>query len=219
MAHLKRLVAPKTWPIKRKETVFVTHQYPRAKTERSLPLSIILRDLLKVGNTTKEIRRILREKQLLVNGKVETNHRFAAAILDIIEIPKIGKTYLVTFNKLGKICLAEIKKPSYRVLRIEGKTKQAGGKAQLNLFNGANVLAEKDDYKVGDAVKISIPEGKLTGKISPAEGTKVLVVGGAHIGETATIKSLMLSKKPKEVMLANEAGEFRTIFENIHIIE
>ena len=66
MAHLKRLVAPKTWPIKRKGAIFVTRQNSRAKSSYSMPLAVVLRDLLKVAEKSREVKRMLqtRDSQL-----------------------------------------------------------------------------------------------------------------------------------------------------------
>ena len=219
MAHLKRLVAPKTWGIKRKGIVFVTRQNPRAKSEFTVPMTVVLRDMLRVVNNESEARKVLRERKIMVNGKVRLDRKFPVALFDIVEIPSIGKKYQVTFTKLGRLTLAEVHKAAHRLLRIDGKTKISGGKTQLNLFDGTNVLVPKDEYKVGDFVKVSIPDNKVSGKISAAEGSKILVIGGSHRGEVANIQSLHLGKTPKEVRLKNEAGEFLTRFNYIHLIE
>lgn len=219
MTHLKRLVAPKTWPIKRKGIVFITRQYPRVKTEFAIPLSIALRDMLKVVDTESEAKKILRERKVRVNGKVRMDKKFPLALFDVLEIHDIGKKYHVSFTKLGRLTLEEAKKADHRLLRIEGKTKVAGGKLQLNLFDGTNILAAKDEYKVGDAVKVSLSDNKILGKITPDKGAKALVIKGSHRGAIAEIKSLNLEKSPKEVTLKNEDGEFMTRFNYIHLIE
>src|SRR3989344_3820921 len=219
MAHLKRLVAPRSWPIKRKGIEFTIRQNPRVKSEISIPLAFVLRDMLKLAQKARESKRILRERNVLVNGAVRTDMKFPITIFDVIEIPAIGKVYGVSFTKLGKLSLHESEKPKFRLARVENKTKSKGGKTQLNLFDGTNVLVDKDECKTGDVVKLSIPENKMVGKISPDEGTSVFVIGGAHIGETAKIKSLDTKRTPKEVVLKGEAGEFRTRFTNVFAIE
>ncbi|HIJ98864.1 TPA: 30S ribosomal protein S4e [archaeon] len=218
MAHLKRLVAPKTWPIKRKKMVFVTKQYPRARAVYSIPLSIVLRDLLGVAQKAREVSRILRERNVLVNGKVRTDSKFPVVIFDVIDIPSIEKTYSLSLNNFGKLSVKEAHKPKHRLARIESKTIVKKGKTQLNLFDGSNILVEKDDFSVGEVLKLSIPANKVIGKISAKEGADVFVIGGTHSGESARIKSLEFGKIPKEVVLENEAGEFRTRFKNIFVV-
>lgn len=219
MAHLKRLAAPTTWAIKRKGIVFITRQSPRTKSEFSIPMSVALRDLLKIADTAAEVRKILRERQVRVNGNAQTGMKFPLTLFDIVEIPAIGKSYAVTYTELGKLTLAEGHKANYRLLRVEKKTKVSGGKLQLNLFDGTNVLAPKDEYKVGDVVKLSVPENKIVGKLTPSEGAKALVIRGSHRGQVAGITSLDFNKTPKEVKLKNEEGEFLTRFDYIHLVE
>ncbi len=219
MTHLKRLVAPKSWPIKRKGIVFTTRQNPRTQAKYSIPLSIVLRDMLKLVQKAREALRVLKERKVLVNGKIRTEPKFPVTIFDVVEIPTIGKHYNVTLTKLGRLNLQEIQKPKHRLGRVENKTKITGGKIQLNLFDGTNAIVGKDEYKTGDVVKLSVPENKVIGKLSPEKGANAFVIGGAHIGESARIKALELEKNPKEVLLEGESGEFRTRLANIFVIE
>lgn len=58
--HLKRLFAPKTWDIKRRGIKFIAKPIPGAhKISMSLPLNVILRDILKYANTNKEVKLML----------------------------------------------------------------------------------------------------------------------------------------------------------------
>ncbi len=219
MAHLKRLAAPKSWPIKRKGPVFVTRQNPRAKEEFSIPISFVLRDMLRLAQKAREVKQILGARKVLVNGKARTDPKFPAVVFDVIEIPDIGKTFHVSFTKLGKISVAEGKASKYRLARVESKTAAKKGKIQLNLFDGTNILIDKNEYAVGDVLKLAIPKNEIQGKLSPVAGAHVFVIGGKHTGETAKIKALEFEKTPAEVLLENAAGEFRTRFKNVYAVE
>ena len=51
MTHLKTINAPKSWPIERKAKKFITKPLPGThKLVESLPLGIILKTFLKLGN-------------------------------------------------------------------------------------------------------------------------------------------------------------------------
>ena len=68
--HLKTITAPKSWPINRKESVFVTRAKPGAhKMELSLPLGLCLRNILNKAQTRKEAKNILNNQELFVNNK------------------------------------------------------------------------------------------------------------------------------------------------------
>ena len=65
--HLKRISAPKTWKINRQENTFVIR--PTASGHQlgsGLPLGVILRDFLKLVNTTSEVKKLLASDELEV---------------------------------------------------------------------------------------------------------------------------------------------------------
>ena len=92
--HQKRLSAPTSWPITRKTNLWITRPSsgPHSK-EKSISLIIALRDILKLGQNTKEIRHILNEGKILVDGVIKKDHRFPIGIFDIVSIPDIKKHY------------------------------------------------------------------------------------------------------------------------------
>ena len=51
--HNKRLAAPKTWPVQRKSTKYILVS---RNSDNSIPLLIVLRDLLKVVRKRKEAK-------------------------------------------------------------------------------------------------------------------------------------------------------------------
>ena len=58
--HLKRLVAPRSWNIARKERTWTTKPMPgKHSLEGALPISTILRDYLKVCDNNREAKIIL----------------------------------------------------------------------------------------------------------------------------------------------------------------
>jgi small subunit ribosomal protein S4e len=59
-SHLKRLAIPRSWPLPRKTTVWVTRPRAGAHTlERSIPINIVIRDVLGMAHSTREVRTIL----------------------------------------------------------------------------------------------------------------------------------------------------------------
>ena len=73
MAHLKRQGIGKFWPIKRKGTAYLAVATHNQK--ESIPLVVVLRDVLKIVKNKKELKRALNDKQILINQKEirETN--------------------------------------------------------------------------------------------------------------------------------------------------
>ena len=157
MTHLKRINAPKTWPVERKTTKFITKPSPGPhRLEESMPLGVILRDILRLGKERREIKIILNENKVLVNSKVRKKFGFPVGILDTLSIPDLNKHYKLVYSQKGKLTLQEINKEesNYKICKIIGKTILKKKKTQLNFYNGENLIVDKDSYKVRDSVVI-----------------------------------------------------------------
>ncbi len=217
--HLKRLKTPSSWNIRRKEKKFTTVPQPRGKTENVLTLNVLLRDVLKIAKNTKEVKFILNSRKVLVNGKARTSVRFPVNVFDVVEIPDLKKTYQIVFNEYGKISAQEIKNKGFRLARIENKTAVKGGKIQLNLFDGSNIIADKQTYKIGDVLMLSLKDNSVKGTLGLKKGAKVLILKGAHRGKRAEIENIIDNIKPKEVELKSGEAKIRTRLDNVYVVE
>jgi len=175
--------------------------------------------MLGYAANAREARKILNNKELVVNGSVVTDPRFPIGLMDIVELKTTKEQFQVTFTKRGKITIIEAGKSKHRLCRVENKKILPGGVTQLNLWGGVNINVKKDEYRTGDVVKLGLADKKIAGKIELKIGAKAFIIGGAHVGETATVKELILKKKPQEVLLEKDEGEFRTRKENVYLIE
>ena len=148
--HMKRLAAPRSWPLKRKENVFTTKQRPGSHSvEESVPAALMLRDILKVCDTSREAKRIVGNRDLLVDGKPVRSIKAPVGIMDVVSIPAMDLYYRVVLSDKGKITVVPITKDeaSWKLAMIEDKTKVAGGKIQINFHDGRNIILDKNEYK------------------------------------------------------------------------
>ena len=68
--HMKRLAMPRTWAIPKKTHVWAAKQRPGAHSvDESVPAGMLLRDMLGVADTAKEAKRMIADRDLIVNGK------------------------------------------------------------------------------------------------------------------------------------------------------
>ena len=214
--HLKRLAAPRAMPIERKVSKFAMKPSPGPHPlDSSLPLGAIIRDILKLCDTGTEARKIIKAGNILVDGRIRKDVKFPCGLMDVISIPKLKKSYRVLFNQRGKLTLVPIdgSEADWKLCRIENKTTVKGGKTQLNLHDGRNVLVENDSYKTGDVIKLSFADNKILEHYPMEKGTTALITGGKHIGEIATIEEIIITKSPKPnlVSLKGKDGTFSTI--------
>lgn len=186
--HLKRKIAPRTWPILRKNTVFITRPKPKGHPlELTLPLVIVMREMLGIAANKKEAQKILKTHEVTINGRRAWKTDDAVGFMDVLAIGK--DTYRMTINRNEFLQLEEVKKGNDFVLeQIKGKTTLKGGKTQINCASGKNLIVEKDDYKVGDTLAIKV--NKIEKHFELKEGAAVLITGGRHIGKVGNVKEI-----------------------------
>jgi small subunit ribosomal protein S4e len=222
MSHQKRLSATERIPLGRKATKYLICPTPGThKKIESIPLAIVLRDILEITHTNRETKKALNAGKILINGVPRKDHRLPIGFLDEISFTDIKDRYIVVYNQLGKFEIKKQDKPQSRAMRIIGKTCLSKGKTQINLFTGKNILVDKDaSYKVGDSVILE--KNKITKHLKFEKGAKVFLTAGKHIGNNGVIESIKESKnwsEPKKVMVKTSQGTFETPKEYAYIID
>ncbi|OPY27654.1 MAG: 30S ribosomal protein S4e [Methanocella sp. PtaU1.Bin125] len=218
--HIKRVAAPRTWPITRKTSKWVVKPTPGAHSEeRGMPLVVVLRDLLHLADRSKEIKQILQEGKVLVDGRVRKDHRFIVGMFDTLSIPAINANYRVMIGDNGKFKLVPIKDASVKLCKIVNKTTVRDGKIQLNLHDGTTMLAS-NDYKTKDSILIKVPERKIDQHLNYGIGSMVFVAAGQHAGEIGKVKEIKVvrSSSPNTVIITTAAGDFETIEPYVFVI-
>ena len=190
--HLSRLAMPKTWKIKRKGIKWISRPLPGTHaTDRSMPLSLVFRHLLNYARTNKEVKCILNDQEIFVDGIRRKNPRFVIGIMDVLSVPKLDQYFRVLLTQKGKIKFLPIteKEANLKLCRIKNKT-SVKNKIQLNLGDGKNILVEKDEFKVRDTLLIEVPSQKIKEVLKLEKGNLVYLTGGKHVGETGTIEDI-----------------------------
>lgn len=187
--RLKRLEAPAWWPIKRKVKKFSV--FPRGPYAfgHSLPLLVLIRDILKFSETAKEARSIIKAGLVKIDGKPCKDYKFGVGLFDVIEIPIAKKAYRVVPKKGLRIIEIPLKEAKLKICKITGKKMIRDGKIQLNLHDGKNILAD-NSYKVNDSVLLELPEQKIIEHFKFESGQFVVVVKGKAAGIIAKIKNI-----------------------------
>lgn len=223
--HLKRLPAPSIWPIHRKEFKWVVRPRPGPHSmSRSIPLLLILRDMLKLANTRRETKIILSEGKVLVDGRIRRDDDFPVGIMDVIEIPLTKKAFRVLPSPKKVLILHPITsdEAGYKLCQIVDKTCVRGGHIQLNLNDGRNVLVKvadprnpvEDIYKTHGTLKIKIPNTEILDYLDLEIGVIALITGGKNIGRWGKIVEIGDAKGPypTTITLKDErGGQFKTI--------
>lgn len=191
-SHLKRIASPRTWKIDRKQFVFTVKPSPGAHAkERGLPLGLLMRDTLKLGAIMGEVRKILNNKNILVDGKRRKDHRFNIGLFDVLTISELNKHYRMFIDKKGFLVLKEISaaESNVKVCKVIGKKVLPKGKMQYNLYDGKNFLSS-EKINVGDSAVLSLPKLDVKKVLPLKAGMTVFLTKGKHCGEVGILKYL-----------------------------
>jgi len=199
--HLKRLNAPRTTRLHRKEYTWTIRPSPGPHPlEKSIPLGLIVRDYLGLVDTLGEAKIVIANGEILVDDVKRKSPKFSCGLMDVISVPELKKDYRILFDNRGKLTLVPIdsKDATWKLCRIENKTIVKEKQIQLNLHDGRNQIVKKDEYKKGDVLKISLKDKKISDIYKFEKGTISMIIGGSHIGEVASIEDIEIipSSKP-----------------------
>ncbi|MCK4614677.1 MAG: 30S ribosomal protein S4e, partial [Thermoplasmata archaeon] len=182
------------------------------------PLIMAVRDVLGLANTSREVRKIIGERKIYVDGKATTDYRFPLGLMDVLSIPSIKKYYRVLMDPQGKIGLFEIieEKAGWKLVRIDNKTIVKGGFTQLNLHDGRNIIVQRQ-YRTKDVLKITIPGQELIAHFPFEPGKICMITGGKHNGRVVTIDHHEIMKGPNPNIVYFKEG-VSTIEDYVFII-
>ena len=187
VVHLKRLAAPEFWPIPKKKYTWTFAPSPGPhKKEECIPLAIIVRDILGLAETGKEAKRIIKAREILVDGRVRTDHKYPVGLLDVISIPKINKHYrVVPFKnglKLIEIDESEAKKKILKTLaelkeeiRIKARKARDEFLKELKNKKEKGEISEDDFYRTREKIDEEIEKfNKSVEEIFQAKEKEIL---------------------------------------------
>lgn len=190
-SHLKRNPAPSFWPIHRKEYVWTVKPKPGPHAlQSSIPLTLIVKEILNFAKTRREAKTIISQKKVLIDGKPR-NVAYPVGLMDIVSIPEANAIYRVLTHRKGLV-LHSIKEDeaNFKLCKIENKTVVSDGQVQLNLHDGTNKIIKiadpknpaEDEYHTLNVIKLSIPEREILGQIELGKDVTALITGGKNIG-------------------------------------
>ncbi len=222
-SHIKRIAAPRSWPIPRKKSKWITKPRPGPHSiDRSMPLSLILKDIIRLAENKREVKKILYEGKILINHIIRKDPKFPVGLMDTISIPSINKYYRILFNYKGQLVLHKINKSesNIKLSKIINKKILRGKKTQINLYDGYNKIVDKDHYKVGDSVLFDLEKNHIVEHLKLEKGAYVYLTNGKHIGTTGVIDKVLTSKGtyPSKIVFKKKNHSFETLKDYAFVI-
>ena len=216
--HLKRQNIGEFWPIPKKGTKYLavaTHNQ-----EESMPLVIVMRDILKLVRNSKELKRLLNEKQVLINNKEIKETNFPICLFDILSLPRLKINYKALLSKNQKMIFEKVheKNAETKVYKVISKKILPGKTVQLNLMYGRNINS-KEKVKTGDSVVIDFKENKIVKTIHLEKGKKVFIIKGAHAGHEGKIEEIVSRGGKSIAKISSDKGRINVWIKNLVAVE
>jgi len=210
---LKRQMAPKFWRIETKTKALTTS--PSAGPHpafSSIPLRIIIRDILNIAENASEAKTILNAGKVQIDGVTRKDPGFPIGLMDIIHIPDMQKYYRALPSPKGLILKEMTKDYDKKMLRIKNKRLLRNNKIQLNFHDGTNLISNKTDYKPNDVVVVKTPSKEIISHVTLETGVSLLITGGKNIGKIAKLKKIerISGSRADELIIETKDGDHKT---------
>lgn len=190
--RVKRQLAPSFWNIKRKESQFVLRVRPGPHPkDKSYPLGMILRDLLKLADTMHEAEKIVNAGKVKVDGiaKYDINH--AVGLMDVVELVPTNQAYrLVPRDSeiLSLIPISENEK-SQKLVKVTSKVSVKNKRLQYGFHDGRTLVTDQL-MNVGDTCLIATPKTAITNLVKFERGCLALITSGENAGGIGKVEDI-----------------------------
>ena len=224
--HQKRFGAKRVMHIPAKTKVFVTRPRPGPHPRhRSIPLSVVVRDMLGPAETAAEAKRIISRGMVSIDGARVVDHKHPVGLMDVVEIPSIHKIYrMLPIHRRG-LRLVEIpeEEKAFKLGKAVRKTLIKGGVNQITLHDGKNIRlkpGEAASIRNGDTLKVSLPDQRLMDHLPLKEGVHGLIYEGPKQGRHGKVSKLTEGSAVTRGLatLSTETGEVTTLVHHIFAV-
>ena len=180
--HLTRFEVTPLVPVARKGTKYIAR--PMSHYTSSVSVLSAVRDMLKIARTAREVHTLIKQKALMINGRVVRDYHEPLHLFGLFDA---DKRYRLVITSAGRFSL-EATTAKTRVAKVIGKTMLRGKMLQVNFHDGTNVLT-KDKVEVGSSAELDL-SNKVVRWIALGKGAHVFVRSGRSLGQSGKVKSI-----------------------------
>jgi len=203
--HQTRQATTTKIPIPRKGTKYVVRAI--SHVDDSVPILIAIRDMLKLARTTREVKAMIKDKMLKLNGRLVRDFRESIKLFNVLEA---DRDYRLSILPTGRFVFEESKDKNSRLCRVINRRLVGKDTFQINLHDGTN-LVTKDKINVHDSLKIDF-EGKIIQHIKFEKGKNVFIFAGKYQGNEGKVDSVekgkvMINIKDREELVQSPISQ------------
>jgi small subunit ribosomal protein S4e len=187
---LKRVTAPKSWMLDKTGGVFA----PKCssgphKSRESFPMTLFLRNRLKYALSYQEVKKIVKQRLIKVDGKVRTDNTYPTGFMDVVTIDRTNENFRILYDVKGRFVVHRIKaeEAKYKLCRVRKNGTGPKNVPYLTTHDGRTIRYPDPLVKVNDTIMVDIESSKMKEFIKFDTGNLVMITGGHNLGRVGTI--------------------------------
>jgi len=187
---LKRMFAPSHWLLDKLRGVWAPR--PSAgphKLRECMPLIVMLRQRLKYALTYREVKMIVMQRLIKIDGKVRTDMFYPAGFMDVVNIDKTKENFRLLYDTKSRFNLHKITKEeaTYKLCRVNKITRGPKGIPFAITHDGRTLKYPDPDVKPNDTIRLDLTTGKMLDHIKLEAGNSVMISSGNNSGRVGTV--------------------------------
>jgi len=189
--HLKRMYAPKHWMLDKLKGRWAPMPSPGPhKARECLPLIVMLRERLKYALTYREVKMIVMQRLIKVDGKVRADMFYPAGFQDVVTIDKTKENFRLLYDTKGRFALHKIQKEeaSYKLCRVRKIERGPRGIPYARTHDGRTLRYPDPEVKANDTVRVDLATNKMIDHVKFETGNMAIISGGNNIGRVGVIQ-------------------------------
>uniref|UniRef100_A0A6U6TC93 40S ribosomal protein S4 n=1 Tax=Zooxanthella nutricula TaxID=1333877 RepID=A0A6U6TC93_9DINO len=221
--HLKRMFAPSHWMLDKLKGRWAPK--PSAgphKMRECLPLIVMLRERLKYALTYREVKMIVMQRLIKVDGKVRTDMFYPAGFMDVVQIEKTKENFRLLYDTKSRFVLHKISKEeaAYKMCRVKKITRGPKGTPYAITHDGRTLRYPDPDVKPNDTVRVDVTTGKMLDYVKFEAGNSVMISGGNNMGRVGVIQHRERHPGSFEIVHVKDAvgHTFATRLQNVFVV-
>ena len=192
------------------------------KLRESLPLIVFLRNRLKYALNGREVKAILMQEHVKLDGKVRTDSTYPAGFMDVITLEATNENFRLVYDVKGRFTVHRItgEEASYKLGKVKRVALGKRGIPYVVTHDGRTIRYPDPLIRANDTVKIDIATGKAGDILKFDLGAMVMITKGHNCGRVGTLMHVEKHDGSFSIVTVKDAkgNTFATRLGNVFII-
>jgi len=152
-------------------------------------LVVFLRNRLKYALNGREVKSILMQRLVKVDGKVRTDPTYPAGFMDVITLEKTGENFRLVYDTKGRFTIHRIsdEEASFKLCKVKRIELGKKGVPYVVTHDARTIRYPDPAIRVNDTLKIELETGKISEFVAFDTGCLAMITGGRNMGRVGVI--------------------------------